>query len=249
MRQYGRGFTLIESLTVIAIIAILTAMLLPVLASARSKGQQTVCMSNMRNIGFAIAMYASDWKYFPMHSFSRIGVKNYRWMNMIMPYVKNEGVFKCPAADWDPVFFEDGVRSRSDQNYGYNWQFLGNGRMAALVKAPFRGYVEPSMIEAPAQTVAVADAWGLESHGTAHKSAYVVDPPTPGPMWSSVGGDFYGPGDPALLDPRHNGGVNVVFVDGHARWMRPEVLMTPDNRWWNGTGLPQQPFPTTDEHQ
>src|ERR1017187_1418647 len=56
----AKGFTLLELLLVVAIIAILAALLLPALGRAKAKAQQPVCTNNLRQIGLAIRMYAED---------------------------------------------------------------------------------------------------------------------------------------------------------------------------------------------
>ena len=56
-----QGFTLVELLTVIGIIAVLAAILFPVFATVRGKARQTSCQSNLRQIGMAVTMYAQDY--------------------------------------------------------------------------------------------------------------------------------------------------------------------------------------------
>lgn len=60
MRRSRKGFTLIELMIVIAIIAILAAILVPNFIRARAQGQLTACKSNLKNIGTALEMYSTD---------------------------------------------------------------------------------------------------------------------------------------------------------------------------------------------
>src|SRR5713226_10227867 len=56
-----KGFTLIELLVVIAIIAILAAILFPVFAQAREAARKASCLSNLKQLGIGMTMYASDY--------------------------------------------------------------------------------------------------------------------------------------------------------------------------------------------
>ena len=95
MRRNQNGFTLIELLVVIAIIAILAAILFPVFAQARERARGIACLSNMKQLGLGLKMYAQDFdESYPRCSF--IGM-DYNWRNAIYPYVKNIDVYACPS--------------------------------------------------------------------------------------------------------------------------------------------------------
>lgn len=59
------GFTLVELLVVIGIIALLVGILLPVLGKAREQGNATKCASNLRQVALGVVMYANEWKVLP----------------------------------------------------------------------------------------------------------------------------------------------------------------------------------------
>jgi prepilin-type N-terminal cleavage/methylation domain-containing protein/prepilin-type processing-associated H-X9-DG protein len=98
--MYGRrGFTLIELLVVIAIIAVLAAILFPVFAQARDKARQSGCLSNCRQIGTAVMLYAQDYDEQPpqwWYNVPKIGPVY--WHYWLKPYVKSIQVFVCPSA-------------------------------------------------------------------------------------------------------------------------------------------------------
>src|SRR5947209_1847847 len=102
-RQCRSAFTLIELLVVIAIIAILAAILFPVFAQAREKARMTACLSNMKQIGTSLTMYAQDYdETYPFIRFTSSPAGSdanwtYVWRNAIRPYLKSQGVLACPS--------------------------------------------------------------------------------------------------------------------------------------------------------
>jgi prepilin-type N-terminal cleavage/methylation domain-containing protein/prepilin-type processing-associated H-X9-DG protein len=93
-----RAFTLIELLVVIAIIAILAAILFPVFAQAREKARQTVCLSNIKQIGSGLMMYTQDYD----ETYPRAHFGTYMWSSVrcIGAYTKNTAIFQCPNDDF-----------------------------------------------------------------------------------------------------------------------------------------------------
>jgi prepilin-type N-terminal cleavage/methylation domain-containing protein len=110
--MHKRGFTLIELLVVIAIIAILAAVLFPVFAQARAKARQTSCLSNMRQLGTSMRMYAQDFDDHHVYMW-------WEWHIPLYPYIKNWDIFVCPQSSAPkPRLVEytaaDGCRANDD---------------------------------------------------------------------------------------------------------------------------------------
>ena len=110
----ARGFTLVELLTVIAVIAVLAAILFPVFATARGKAREISCISNLRQIGLSISMYTQDydglypygvdpadkltpqiWSAFPtfMNEIATIPYLH----EALQPYIKSKEIFHCAS--------------------------------------------------------------------------------------------------------------------------------------------------------
>jgi prepilin-type N-terminal cleavage/methylation domain-containing protein/prepilin-type processing-associated H-X9-DG protein len=85
-RNTEAAFTLIELLVVIAIIAILAAMLLPALSAARAKARQAVGLSNLKQIGLAVYMYAQDNSGYIPGWLSDWSSSGKSWVEALLPY-------------------------------------------------------------------------------------------------------------------------------------------------------------------
>src|SRR5580698_5527460 len=99
-----KGFTLIELLVVIAIIAILAAILMPVLSQAKQRAWTIRCVSNLKQIGMAMKMFADDNADLYPESGNDIhwgaidsGTQKASWMEQIVGNVQNTNIYNCPA--------------------------------------------------------------------------------------------------------------------------------------------------------
>jgi prepilin-type N-terminal cleavage/methylation domain-containing protein len=88
VRRTQRGFTLVEVLVSVALVALLAAILYPVFAASRERARQSVCLSNLRRLGQALTMYHQDCGSYPPFP---------AWLDPLMPYVKDRRVLLCPS--------------------------------------------------------------------------------------------------------------------------------------------------------
>ncbi len=243
MVRVKKGFTLIELLVVIAIIAILAAILFPVFSRAREQARKTQCLSNMKQIGTALMMYAQDWdETLPIWWPPCWGNPNYPpgglyWTEALMPYLKNVDIFKCPSASgaqhqWWSASCYPGNYGRPQNNiicnYGYNLAIL-NGPRTGWWPCPNLAHL--SSLVLPAETVVIADCYANLFGPWAR-----IDEQTLGginPLIGFANGGF-NCGCPATIDvpldvainnyARHSGGAVLVFADGHAKWYKSDQI-------------------------
>jgi prepilin-type N-terminal cleavage/methylation domain-containing protein len=156
--RWWTAFTLIELLVVIAVIAILAALLLPALANAKRKAQQTQCVNNQRQIGVALNMYCSDsQEYYPIQDdWPALGGKDgfYDMFTAatnrpLNQYTKMDlQLFDCPADKGDALGQPSGDVTTVTSNC---WDAYGNSYMIAWTDpglGEFFGLVDPKWPQA-----------------------------------------------------------------------------------------------------
>jgi prepilin-type N-terminal cleavage/methylation domain-containing protein/prepilin-type processing-associated H-X9-DG protein len=227
MKRCHRAFTLIELLVVIAIIAILAAILFPVFAQARDKARMTSCLSNNKQLGLALMMYAGD--YDDTLPPAKIGAsppfrhncaadgEGYPlypafWQDVVVPYAKNRDIMICPSRrdrGYQPNAADKPVDGNpSSLRFGYtgnHWAFVNRTDLAVTSGWNAHGR-KLATISSPASLIFV-----LEGFSSCPEVRWAVQD--------------------NLDCSIHNKGSTYVFCDGHAKWMRFAQTMDPVNMW------------------
>jgi prepilin-type N-terminal cleavage/methylation domain-containing protein/prepilin-type processing-associated H-X9-DG protein len=226
--QRRKGFTLIELLVVIAIIAILAAILFPVFAQAREKARSAACLSNCKQLGLALMMYAGDYDDTlppakignspPYRHVCAAAGEGYPlfpayWQDVVQPYLKNRAVLRCPSRPdrgYQPDKADKPVDGNPDSlRFGYignYWAFVNN-QSAAIVNG-WHAHGRPlASIGEPASMIFVFEGF---NNGC------------PEMRWA-IGENL----DCSV----HNKGSVYIFADGHAKWMRVAATLDPLNLW------------------
>jgi prepilin-type N-terminal cleavage/methylation domain-containing protein/prepilin-type processing-associated H-X9-DG protein len=223
-QRFYQGFTLIELLVVIAIISILAAILFPVFARARENARRASCLSNLKQIGLGMMMYVQDYdETYPSYANSSpveppegywYGTTVF-WMNKVMPYVKSEQLFECPSATYT-------------HNAAYGPYYANYGANSDILKISSASPLSMAAVEAPSSVYMLLDS-GFYQDSWSH----ILNP-------AGTNGQQYTPGACSLVEVdnppkseatadcyngRHFDGVNVAFADGHAKWLKTQVLV------------------------
>jgi len=209
------AFTLIELLVVIAVIAILAAILFPVLANARERARQTRCVSNLKQIAAAWLMYAEDnggracpsyyWHEGWMYNWDfAIGPTGWKY-GLLGRYAKSGELNRCPSffgTTWD----------RPYTGYAYNASYIGgDASTSRITRAP----CSLGEIAQPSRTALFADA-GFGNPASAHNYLRAPSDRTSGTFRNGT------------VHFRHNGWANVAYADGRVQSTNKKCRYKPD---------------------
>lgn len=191
------GFTLIELLVVIAIVAILAAILIPVLAGARGSAYQAKCVSNVHQLLQASSMYASDYsrRLVPARVYIPGGSNlGQTWCVLLEPYLGDDRILLCPV-DEEPQTVPNSTDLPHSYGINYDLTYQTGWGAANLAYAM-------SAIPRTADLILFFD---MKSTAQAMGSGYVMH-------------------RVSRLAPRHREKAVIGFLDGHAKVKSPSQV-------------------------
>jgi prepilin-type N-terminal cleavage/methylation domain-containing protein/prepilin-type processing-associated H-X9-DG protein len=211
-----RGFTLVELLVVVAIIAMLLGLLLPAVQGARASARQTKCASNMRQVGLAITNFADAHRgNMPLSSHDLVhGDEEEAWIYTVAPFMENvDDVRICPEDPNGPARLRDKLTSFVLNSYvcirGDAGAITNMNKMTARSKV----YV----------AFETSDSIGTSHADHTHGTNWFKDPLTrPNRVtrtWSRIRAD--------IQTNRHGAGSNYLFADGRVQFIEESQI----NAW------------------
>lgn len=230
------GFTLIELLVVIAIIAILAAILFPVLAAARERARSTQCLSNLQQLATAMLQYANDNRgSLPEARIYDCSVPYTDWCGsqstggwcdptrgQLWPYLKELGVYACPTDKNQAATHIGQIPAGLSQkkyplSYSMNTAFGYSNGAGDPNRPPTK---LDSITNDPIKVLLLI-----------HEDRQTIND-----------GDFNWPTD--KQSPVHYDGTNVVYLDGHAKYGKDTQLEAEMNAGdWAPNHKPGTPYP------
>jgi len=217
MKTRENAFTLIELLVVIAIIAILASLLFPALKAVYATRDETVALSNMRQIGMAFSLYANDNSYMLPSRVS--GTSNNKWPALLANYLSDLRVYAA-SYDLKNWIIRNLTTAQVISNSGNNTSFIMNGYNDLNAFTDPNVQIRINQFPSTSSIILL----GIPKNPTsanptqAHNTQYYMDfaePPN--------GNEF-----DALDIAAFNGGSNYLFADGSARFISQTQYVAPD---------------------
>jgi prepilin-type N-terminal cleavage/methylation domain-containing protein len=217
VKKIASAFTLIELLVVMAIIAILASIALPVFVNILQRGQQTKDLSNAKQIGLGLKLYAGDNDgLFPNNT---TGNANAQYALLIPTYIPGEKIFYLAKSIWtavppDEIFSDSGDTLKGGENA---YAYVGNLTDTSNPSFPI-----------------VADGFAATSPGT-----YTSDEAARGGIWKGK--------QAIVVRVDTSGTVEKCTTDfkvfGPTGAASPEDIFAPSTTWLGPTQLPLNPAP------
>ena len=249
------GFTLVELLVVIGIIAVLVAILLPALNKARAAAQTAVCASNLRQIQLGIVHYSADyqgWFNIGGDTFWRVSPVGWRWypgwhqflhkykMNndpnlgfqVTRDYIPSPWLFLCPASQLHAVPSMDSGEPISN-SYGTNYKVWQEGSASGGVD-PLPKFLRVHVLRNPDGTPNAEGRYMNFNMIKRPSELYFITDAvgTLSVSWWN-GADY-----------RHNKSLNMCYADGHVEKVSRAELTDPNRAYWiSGVGDPRARTP------